>query len=110
MKCLHIQLHPCRCEGNVETHVSDLTAIASGSAANVVVNVDRGFDDGPYININIYADSAEIAAIWSSVSSVVFSSSSLASATIVCCEGENGWDDYTLLHHYDKSEPLDTLS
>ena len=33
----------------------------------------------------------------------------LAAAAIIVCEGEHGWDDYLLLHHFDPAEPLDTM-
>ena len=33
----------------------------------------------------------------------------LASASIATCEGNRGWDDYLLLHHYDRTLDLDTL-
>ena len=33
----------------------------------------------------------------------------IASAMIIVCEGANGWNDYLLLHHYDKSERVDDL-
>ena len=32
----------------------------------------------------------------------------LKSVSIIVCEGENGWNDEKLLHHYDDSEPLDS--
>jgi hypothetical protein len=34
----------------------------------------------------------------------------LAQAAIVVCEGELGWDDYLLLHHFNSDEELDELS
>ena len=108
MKCLHIQLQPELCAGNAEHHVKELTALATASAPDAVVNVDRGDDGGPFINVNI--DTDDIAALWAFMSSTLTSNPSLASATIVCCEGDNGWDDYLLLHHFDGNETLDALS
>ena len=34
----------------------------------------------------------------------------LARAAIATCEGKHGWDDYLLLHHYDRTLVLDTLN
>jgi hypothetical protein len=34
----------------------------------------------------------------------------LANIAIVVCQGERGWDDYLLLHHFDSSVPLDQLT
>ena len=106
-KTLHIQLQPERCEDDVEAHVRDIIAIAMDFVSDASVVVQRGDDDGPYININI--DTADVALLWSSMSFAITSDPSLASATIVCCEGDNGWDDYLLLHHFDKTENIDTL-
>ena len=33
----------------------------------------------------------------------------LSRCVIASCEGTNGWDNYLLLHHYDKSETIDAL-
>lgn len=33
----------------------------------------------------------------------------IANALIVVCEGEYGWDDYQLLHHFDEFETPDVL-
>ena len=107
MKCLHIQLHPQRCSVDTENHVNRLSEIATDSVLDVIVDVERGDDDVPYINVNIYTD--EMVSLWSAVCFEIESKPSLASATIVCCEGENGWDDYFLLHHFDGDEAVDTL-
>jgi len=108
MKCLHIQLQPELCAGDAEQIVDDLTSIATNSDSDASLNVERGDDNGPYININI--QSADVASLWSAVSSRISSDSALASCAIVCCEGDDGWDDYLLLHHYDRGETLDNLS
>lgn len=34
----------------------------------------------------------------------------LADATIVICQGDEGWDDYLLLHHFDREQPLDRFA
>ncbi len=107
MKCLHIQLQPELCACDAEPIVDDLTSIASAAVSDAVVAVERGNDDGPYINVNIQTDS--VAALWASVSARISSNPNLASSAIVCCEGDNGWADYLLLHHYDRGEPLDVL-
>ena len=33
----------------------------------------------------------------------------LRDAMIITMTGEEGWDDYLLLHHFDRAEPLDLL-
>lgn len=69
----------------------------------------QGDDDGPYINIVFRAD--DLAAGWSMIKAA-FGTSSIGSdlvrSTIVTCEGDCGWSDYKLLHHFDPTEELDS--
>ncbi len=108
MKCLNIQLQSELCSGDVAAHVDSLTQLVSIHSPDAVVNVERGDDDGPYTNVNI--DAEDIPSLWSVIADALHAEPSLASATIVCCEGENGWDDYLLLHHFDETETIDTLN
>lgn len=34
----------------------------------------------------------------------------LRECSMAVCEGSHGWDDYLLLHHFDRALPLDQLS
>ena len=43
-------------------------------------------------------------------SPVVWEMSALSAGAIACCEGDNGWDDYLLLYHFDNSESIDAIS
>ena len=108
MKCLYVQLQPALYSGDVARQVDALCEIASKHSPDTAVEVEHGDDDGPYINVNIYDD--EIAALWPAIKGVIDANPALASATIVCCEGANGWEDYLLLHHFDETEPLDVLT
>ena len=108
MKCLNIQIQSELCIGIAENHVRELTETATSSVTDAIVNIERGNDGGPYININIESD--DIASLWSSISSQIISNPSLRSSAIVCCEGDDGWNDYFLLHHFNKNETLDKFS
>ena len=66
MKCLHIQLQSELCACDVEPIVDELTSIATDAVSDAVVAVERGDDDGPYININIQTD--VVATLWTSMS------------------------------------------
>lgn len=50
--------------------------------------------------------------LWSKLQAALFSeleySQTLSAVSIVTCEGENE-EDYWLLHHFDKGQPLDQL-
>ena len=107
MKCLYVQLQPALYSGDVARQVDALCEIASKHSPDTAVEVEHGDDDGPYINVNIY--DVDIPALWSAIGDAIQADPALASATIVCCEGDNGWDDYLLLHHFDKTESLDAL-
>jgi hypothetical protein len=67
-----------------------------------------GEDDGRYENFMFQAASPKDAA---SKAQTVLDSPEIGRAArascIVTCEGENGWDDYLLLHHYDPTEKPD---
>jgi hypothetical protein len=64
--------------------------------------VDIGDDDGPYENVMFDVGSPQDAL---SALGVVFDSAAVGpsarAACIVTCQGERGWDDYLLLHHFD---------
>jgi hypothetical protein len=101
MKRLHIQIQPARSPGlDAETAVARLQTLAAAT-------VSRGEDNGPYINVNFRP--AEVRLLWRAVREQVRADAALAASAIVCCEGEHGWDDYRLLHHFDPSEPLDEV-
>ena len=73
----------------------------------MVVDVEEGDDEGPYINVNI--DSENVKLLWGELSTLITSDPSMASSIIACCEGDDRWNDYLLLHHFDETEPLDVL-
>jgi len=75
------------------------------------VTFESGEDDGRYVNL--FADSDDAVAIWNSIETILLSDRMIGeevrTASIVTITGPNGWDDYLLLHHFDPSEPLDTI-
>lgn len=67
-----------------------------------------GEDDGRYENIMFDVESPEhvmlkLAAVFDSP----MVGRAARSSCIVTCQGEHGWDDYLLLHHYDRTLVLD---
>jgi predicted RNA binding protein with dsRBD fold (UPF0201 family) len=72
-------------------------------------DVDVGEEDRRYENFTFEAASPEDAL---SKVRVVFDSPQVGRAArascIVTCQGEHGWDDYLLLHHYDRTLVVDT--
>lgn len=102
MKRLHIQIQPARSPGlDAEAVVARFQPLAESK-------VIRGEEAGPYINVDLRA--ADLQALWSAVREQIRTDEALAASVIVCCEGEQGWEDYLLLHHFDPTQPLDNLS
>jgi hypothetical protein len=101
MKQLTIQIQPVRSTGlDAEPAVRQ----SQGLAAATVI---RGNDPDPYINVDFRP--ADLRALWPAVRERLRSDPALAACSIVCCEGERGWDDYRLLHHFDPGQLLDEL-
>lgn len=54
------------------------------------------------------------AGLWRALRPVLFDDHfhgpQLKDAAIVICQGEDGWDDYLLLHHFDPAEVIDPLA
>jgi hypothetical protein len=102
MRALKVQIQPDRSP-----------ALNLAAAIARLVNLDpstrtsEGFDDGRYINI--YFEPDDTLVLWHAIRRQLDTDSRLAQATMVVCQGENGWDDYLLLHHYDRTLILDEL-
>ena len=99
---LHIQIQPAR------SPIIDVGAAIDGlRCLDSSAIISRGDDDGEYVNLDYATD--DLKSLWESVSRTLTAVPALADAAIIACEGDNGWDDYLLLHHFDPSEPLDEL-
>ncbi len=76
-----------------------------------LISFETGNDDGQYVNLTI--ETANRTTTWNRVRSQLIESkllgAELRDAMIVTMTGAAGWDDYLLLHHYDRTEPLDEL-
>lgn len=102
MKRLHIQVQLTKSPGLDADEISiRLRRVAEG------VRVTEGLDDGRYLNFDI--KTADLPELWRLVRAQVHLIPGLAQAAIVVCEGEFGWDDYLLLHHFDPDEDLDEM-
>jgi hypothetical protein len=106
MKTLNINLQPDRLDiANVPDMI--LLLIDRGNEAGARVTVTEGEDTARYININF--ETNDLARLWQVLKPEIASRRSLSRSTIVCCEGNNGWDDYLLLHHFDSTLILDKI-
>lgn len=77
---------------------------------NDIISEECGTEDNPYIDLLTKPyDDKTLREVWAHIKTLLNKNKALAKVTIVCCQGNNGWDDYQLLHHFDKTHRIDTL-
>lgn len=101
MKQLIIQLQRSPCSDQSINDALDILAKEGFS-----VEIDRNESD---IFINLKIKSKNLSKDWGKIKSSFIENSSYSEFSIVVCEGEDGWNDYLLLHHFDPSQKIDTL-
>jgi len=112
MKCLSIQIQPDK-QPDLEAKdvIEKIKVYCSGLSIVSSLELNESFDKSRYINVNIITNNLKL--LWDKLSKNVYKDSVfgpyLSKTSIVVCEGNNGWDDYLLLHHFDKSEAIDNL-
>lgn len=72
----------------------------------------KGEDKGPYSNLMFEA--TDVQKLWGLLREVLYRDEkvgmALSQASMAMCEGEDGWNDYLLLYHFDPSVKLDSLT
>ena len=91
---------------NVETVIAGIRELSNSHS--ISLQVTEGQEEGRYINLIMEA--ANPRQTWEAISNELRLDTGFANAAIVCCQGDHGWDDYLLLHHFDRTEPLDELN
>ena len=104
MSLLSIQLQPALSDGKHEHHAELLTKVATSASDDITIERQ---DADEYLNILF--ETSDIGQLWAGLRVVIASEPAIAGSAIVCCEGDHGWDDYLLLHHFDPSETVDKL-
>lgn len=106
MRCISVQLHRVR---DSRYHLEDLLALVRSIGRYPEVDADEGDTDS--VNLNFFTE--DIRLFWSDFEKGVLGDSLLGdwvkNTTIVVCEGDQGWDNYLLLWHYDENENIDQL-
>jgi len=110
MPALCVQVQPERAPDlDLDAALTIFTSAAELAGAEL--EITEGEDDGPYVNFNFLTQ--DLPRLWEILQGQVFWNqtigSQLAKASIATCQGKHGWDDYLLLHHYDREVELDTL-
>jgi len=80
---------------------------AALSSELVDFSVSSGDEKGVYINYDFVSENPKES--WSWIEGLLVKNPSFRDSSIVCCEGSQGWDNYLLLSHFDKNEPLDEI-
>jgi hypothetical protein len=111
-KVLNIQVQPERVpELDESKAIEFLKIIGSGTDLIKHFDLSEGHDNGRYINFNYSTD--DLPGLWSLIKKEVLDApvtgSMIKRAAIIVCEGDTGWDNYLLLHHFDEKEKLDSL-
>ncbi|WP_018150909.1 hypothetical protein [Leeia oryzae] len=107
-----IQIQPDRAPGlDLATLKQFCETLAAEQPAIERFGLIEGDDEGPFINLMFETD--DEFALWKLVKKQLFKhpvfGKVLKQACMVLCSGEEGWDDYLLLHHYDETIECDAL-
>ena len=112
MRSLSVQVQPNRAPGLAIQRVTDaFRAIASIQRLVKRWHFDSGEDNGPYYNYTFGTDHAMD--LWTEINAKLYEHAELGTdmmrASIAMCSSEDGWDDYTLLRHFDPTVRLDSV-
>ncbi|MGJ5175102.1 hypothetical protein ACQR16_10990 [Bradyrhizobium oligotrophicum] len=70
-----------------------------------------GFDQHAYLNLAFETGCPKF--LWHLLSERLYGAGALgqllSASSIVTCQGQSGWDDYLLLHHYDAEQRYDAF-
>jgi len=107
-----IQIHPHR---SSELDLDGVRSRCEGLASNSQLILRFAFVDGTdgHYYANLIFETNDPGELWILLQQRLYQSSefggALAKSSMAMCEGERGWDDYLLLHHYDPAVQLDRL-
>jgi hypothetical protein len=109
MSVLCIQIQPSRAPGINLAFIRDAAAQLGATALFTQYGEEEGFDEGTHINL--YFDAPSPAEAWPVIHSTFYDDvrlcEMLRKLSIATCQGQAGWDDYLLLHHFDTTLFLD---
>jgi hypothetical protein len=108
MRLCYLQLQPRRAPSLRIPQVKRvISRVRRGGARRI--HTIYGYDRGPYVNFVFETDDA--GALWEALETQVLGDpqigANIANASIVTCQGDRGWDNYILLHHFDARVTLD---
>ncbi len=101
--CVAIQIHPSKLLQFDQLGIRDFLKKTGAD-----VQVDEGGPGDDYVNFTCWTDGS-VLPIWQHVQRLLTEQPALQMATLVCCTGKYGWEDYLLLHGASEGETLDVL-
>lgn len=104
---LQIQFEPgAKAHPGLIDNVVDVVKQEGGRVTGVSVSEEGG---EPFATVNVETQDAN--AFWRKAKPKLTTTprSKLLKGMIIVCEGEDGWNDYLLLHHFDKTQEIDAL-
>jgi len=112
LKTLTVQLKPELLGDRLSNKaVQLLEALANTQKLMSHFKVLKGAENEKYINVNF--ECVDLLNLWASIKESFLTKNPLSpmlkKGAIIICQGENGWEDYLLLYHYDASIQLDEL-
>ncbi len=113
LKALSIQIQPERTpELKIEEVRSAFEAIARMTPLVRRHQFNDGFDKTRYFNFTFGTE--DLQGLWSVIQSTIYSDPAfaepMAKASIVVCEGKDGWNDYLQLFHFDPTVMRDEIN
>lgn len=104
-----LQVHPGRAPGLDVTRLAEACeAVARRTLGIRGFGVSEGEDGGVYVNL-VFAAEDPLQAwppLWSALQALPGFGALLPGCCLAVCTGEQGWDDYRLLHHFDPDVAL----
>lgn len=109
---LHIQVHPdIAPELDLLLLRAEVEAMASTEPAVLRFKIDAGEDEGRYLNLAF--KTSDRAALWRAVEARLYEHPQLGSAlrlsSMTLCTGDEGWDDYLVLWHFNPEFEPDAI-
>ncbi len=108
---LQIQVHPDLVpELDLQLLRAQVEAIGSSEPSVLRFKIDEGEDQGRYLNLAF--KTTDRAALWRAVEARLYEHPQLGRllrlSSMTLCTGDEGWDDYLVLHHFNPEiEPDD---
>lgn len=106
MKCLSIQI-----QATADARFSVEDVLYLSRKCGRYPEIDSDDDQSGNVNLNYFTE--QLPVLWSDLKKHLYEDPNLGpwlkKASLVVCEGDDGWDNYLLLHHYDSNESTDNV-